>query len=52
MPKQGEIPTRTAKRPRPEDGTFTEGSDLQKGSGTYKEALTNVKIRVDVLKVS
>jgi hypothetical protein len=52
MPKQGEIPTRTAKRPKPEGSTSTESVRPSKrlgdcsGPGTYKEALTDVKIAV------
>jgi hypothetical protein len=49
-PKQGETPTETLKRPRSEGSTPTETARAPKkpressGPGTYKEALTNIKL--------
>jgi hypothetical protein len=50
MPRQGETPSGTSTRPRPEGSTLTERVRPPKrhrdsrGPGTYKEALTNTKI--------
>jgi hypothetical protein len=52
IPKQGEISTRTYKKPRPEDSTPTERvrppkrSRDSSGPGTFEEVLTNVKITI------
>jgi hypothetical protein len=51
-PKHGETSTRTSKRPKLEDTTPTERARPPKrprdssGPGTYKEALTNIKIAI------
>jgi hypothetical protein len=51
-PKQGENSTKTSKRPRSEGNTTTEIARDPKrprdfsGPGTYKEALTNIKIAI------
>ncbi|PNF41014.1 hypothetical protein B7P43_G08808 [Cryptotermes secundus] len=51
-PKQGETPTGTFKRPRSEGSTPTELARAlkrprdSKGSGTYKEALANIKVAI------
>jgi hypothetical protein len=50
--KQGETPTSTFKRPRSEGSTPTEVARTlkrprdSKGPGTYKEALTNIKVAI------
>jgi hypothetical protein len=43
-PKQRETSTKTPKRPRSEGSTPQKRPELQKGPGTYKEALTNITI--------